>query len=212
MPAISVNSNMTRQSGKTLGIAAGVLGALIFFLWFIGVLGGNVHTVVPGKVYRSAQLTGRNLDEVLQEDHIATEINLRGGNPGNGWYRSELASCRTHGAVHVDITMSARRLPQPAKLVKLLTVLDHTPYPVLIHCSAGADRTGLVCTLYENIYQNIPLDRAEREQLTWRYGHFAIGQTHAMNDFFTLYRTTGNGLDLRTWIVTRYPAVYKSVT
>jgi undecaprenyl-diphosphatase len=106
--------------------------------------------------------------------------------------------------------LSARKLPPPAKLAKLLTVLDTTPYPVLVHCQAGADRTGLVCTLYENIYQHVPIDQAEEQQLTWRDGHFSFGSAHPMNDFFNLYRNTGNGMDLRTWILKRYPAVYKT--
>jgi hypothetical protein len=97
-------------------------------------------------------------------------------------------------------------------MAMLLNVLDKAPYPVLIHCSAGADRTGLACTLYENVYQHVPLDKAEDDQLTWHHGHFWFGQTHAMNDFFNLYRSTGNGMSLRDWIIKRYPAVYKTAT
>ena len=185
---------------------------VLLFLWYIGVFGGNVHTVVPGKVYRSAQLTGSNLDTVLTQDHIATEINLRGGDMSKAWYKSELQLCQEHGTKHYDITMSARSLPTPTKMAMLLNVLDTAPYPVLIHCSAGADRTGLACTLYENVYQHVPLDQAEDEQLTWHHGHFWFGATHAMNDFFNLYRSTGDGMSLREWILKRYPAVYKTAT
>jgi len=163
-------------------------------LWFLG----------------SAELTGSNLNEVLDQDHIATEINLRGGDASKAWYRSEIDCCKAHGTRHFDITLSARKLPPPDKLARLLSVLDTTPYPVLVHCQAGADRTGLVSTLYENVYQHVPIDRAEEDQLTWRHGHFSFGATHAMNDFFTLYRSTSNGMNLRDWILKRYPAVYKT--
>jgi protein tyrosine/serine phosphatase len=181
---------------------------VLLFLWYIGVFGGNVRTVQPGQVYRSAQLTGRNLDDVLKEDHIQTVINLRGGSVSDAWYRSEVASCKQFGAQHVDIDMSARLLPAPSRLDALLQTFDHARYPILYHCQSGADRSGLVGTLYLDVYQHVPLQEAEKEQLTWRYGHFSFGQTHAMNDFYTLYDQTNSGLDLRDWILKRYPAIY----
>src|SRR5579883_674272 len=192
---------VTNQRSPRLKRLATALIALVsfvlLFLWYIGVFGGNIHAVYPGKVYRSAQLTGRNLDDVLKDDHIHTVINLRGGSPSNAWYRSETTSCKEYGADHVDIDMSARLLPAPSRLNELLQTFDHARYPVLFHCQAGSDRSGLVGALYLNVYQHVPLHQAEAEELTWRYGHFSFGQTHAMDDFYRLYDKTSNGLDLR---------------
>lgn len=202
-----MRSRLVRAAGVTAGIAA----AILLFLWYIGVFGGNVHAVLPGRVYRSAQLTGRNLNDVLRQDHIHTVINLRGGSTSDAWYRSELASCRRYGADHVDVDMSARLLPAPSRLTKLLFTFDHARYPILFHCASGSDRSGLVGSLYLDIYRHEPLDRAESDQLTWRYGHFWFGQTHAMNDFLNLYRQTGQGMSLRDWIVRRYPSIYASL-
>jgi hypothetical protein len=187
-----------------LAISCGIA----LFLRYIGVMGGNIHTVDPHRVYRSAELTGRNLDDVLAADHIRTVLNLRGGDSRNAWYRSERAECDRYHANHVDITLSARHLPDPAKLDAVMQTFDSAPYPILVHCQAGADRTGLVSTLYLNIYGHVPLDQAEGQELTWRYGHFSFGETHAMNDFFNLYRKTGNGMDLRSWIDKKYPSLY----
>jgi hypothetical protein len=188
-----------------------ILAALVCgFLWYIGVFGGNVRTVTPGLVYRSAQLTGANLDDVLAADNIKTDINLRGGSTAQSWYRSELASCAHFGVTHIDITLSARRLPELSQLARLLDAFDHSQYPILYHCQAGSDRSGLVGTLYLNIYQHVPLITAEHRELTWRYGHFSFGQTHAMDDFFRLYRRTSHGQDLRDWITTTYPALYNA--
>ncbi|HEU4753192.1 MAG TPA: hypothetical protein VFU47_08785, partial [Armatimonadota bacterium] len=69
------------------------------------------------------------------------------------------------------------------------------------------DRSGLAATLYLNIYQGLPLDQAQRQGLTWRYGHFTY-QAGALDRFFDLYRQQGEGLGLREWIETRYPAIY----
>ena len=54
----------------------------------------------------------------------------------------------------------------------------------------------------------IPLEEAERRQLTMRYGHFAFTRNGAMDHFFTLYRQTGQGRTLRDWMVNVYPALF----
>lgn len=185
------------------------IACLCLFLWYIGVFGGNVHEVVKGQAYRSAELTGANLQRVLASDHIRSVINLRGGSPKDRWYRSEIAVTKAAGADHYDVTLSSSHLPDPKRLIQLLSTFDHARYPVIWHCQAGADRAGLVGTIYLNVYQNVPLNQAEDRQLTWHYGHFRFGDTHAMNDFFNLYRSTNSGLSLRQWINTKYPTLYK---
>jgi len=213
----------TRRLRRT-SMALGVLLLLVMLLWYIGVFGGNVRVVVPGKVYRSAQLTGNSytsdtaalvgdrLDAVLKRYGIRTVINLRGGQPSNDYYREEIADCAQLGVDHVDVSMSATHLPPPESLRLLLDAFDHDPYPVLFHCQGGADRSGLVGTLYLNIYQHTPLDQAEDRQLTARYGHLAFTLTQAMDRFFTLYRQEAHGMDLRTWILKEYPAIYAHET
>ena len=197
-------NNRRRVFTGVTALAALVLPAL----WDIGVFGGNVRTVVPGQVYRSAQLTGGNLESVLATDHIRTVINLRGSSPQEDWYRSELATCHAQGIAHDDVTLSATHLPPPSQLRLLLSDFDHAQYPALFHCQAGADRSGLVGTLYLTIYQDMSLNQAEESQLTWRYGHVAWGKAHAMDDFFRMYRQMNGGLNLRDWITQRYPALY----
>ena len=96
-------------------------------------------------------------------------------------------------------------------MLDLLKTFDTAEYPILIHCQGGSDRTGLASTIYLNLYQNIPLDSAEQQQLTFRYGHISWGITHPMNDFFDLYRSTGKGLGLRAWMMDRYPALYSAL-
>ncbi|MDE2126693.1 MAG: tyrosine-protein phosphatase [Armatimonadetes bacterium] len=204
------------RHGRRLARKAAI-GLVVFlvpaslFLWYIGVFGGNVRVVVPGVAYRSAELTGSNLGTVLKQDGIRTVINLRGGSMKNAWYRSELAECAAHHVRHVDVPMSALRYPSPAALDGLLAAFDKGPYPVLFHCAGGADRSGLAGTLFLDVYRHVPLDAAENRQLTWRYGHMAFTETHFMNDFFTLYRNTGAGMPLRTWIVQKYPALYAAL-
>jgi hypothetical protein len=156
----------------------------------------------------SARLFGNGLGQVLDRYHISTVINMRGGSQENRFYREELAECARHGVAHIDIPFSARFLPPPKRLDALFTAFDSGSYPMLFHCAGGSDRSGLAATIYLSEYRHVPLDEAERTELTWRYGHIAWGQAHAMNDFFNLYRNTSGGMSLREWVRTRYPGYY----
>jgi len=206
-----------------IGVALFLL-LVIAGLWIIGVFGGNVRTIEAGRAYRSSTLTGfsytgvtarwagNDLESVLKRDHIRTVICLRGGSLSDDWYREELADCKRENVEHKDVTFSARMLPPPRTMADLLNVFDHAQYPILMHCQAGSDRTGLASTLYAHLYAKLPLDKAEAEELTWRYGHFPVAKTRAMDDFFTLYRRDSKGMGLREWILRRYPQVYAAQT
>ena len=177
------------------------------FCFYIGVFGGNVRVVEKGRFYRSAQLSGSNLENVLKADAIRSVVNLRGPSK-HEFYRSEIAVCRSLDVRHFDLSLSAYRLPKPQELKDVLKTLDVAPRPVLVHCQQGADRSGLVSTIYQTVYEGVPLDRAEGDQLTWRYGHFPLVGTWRMDRFFDLYRQNANGESLRSFIERDYPAVY----
>ena len=66
-------------------------------------------------------------------------------------------------------------------------------------------------TIYLNTYQHVPIDKAYSEGLTWQYGHFSFGETHAMDDFVHLYLSTSNGEPFRQWTVDRYPTLYANL-
>jgi len=209
-----------RWNRLALRALAALFLCLLLLLWYMGQFDGNVRAVVPGRVYRSAQLTGgsfqamtarwagNSLDSVLGSDRIRTVINLRGGSKADDWYRAERAICARRGITYIDVPFSAVRMPPPAQLDRLLAAFDSAAYPILFHCRGGADRSGLAGVLYLHLYQNVPLDEAEARQLTWRYGHLSWGQARAMDRFFDLYRQTNRGLDLRQWIETAYPTLY----
>jgi hypothetical protein len=74
-------------------------------------------------------------------------VNLRGYCPDFDWYRDECRVTHTANISQEDITLSAKRYPHPGEIGRLIEVFDHTDYPVLIHCAAGADRTGLASAI-----------------------------------------------------------------
>lgn len=163
---------------------AAVLALLGVLLWAAVLrLSGNVHVVDPGRVYRSAQLSPEHLQRVIQEKQLRAVINLRGRSDAP-WYAAESTVTHAAGVQQVDLELSARMEPDSTRLDSLRKLLRTTPTPYLIHCEAGADRTGLASALYSLDELGQPPDQADR-QLTWRDLHFPwFGKTGAMDRTF----------------------------
>ena len=176
-------------------------------LWYVGSIGNNFRVVTLGKCYRSGQMSYKEIYKTISQYEIRTIVNLRGENK-EPWYLEEIKAAHEFGVKHVDIKLSPRKLPPPQEISGLLQTLQSGPYPILIHCRRGSDRSGLACAIYRNIIENVPLDVAVREQLTWRYGHISVGSAHAMDEFFDLYQQTNKGKGLARWITEDYPSLY----
>ena len=151
-------------------------------------VGSNRHTVIPGRVYRCAQPSAEGLADQIRAHGICTVLNLRGSSlaPPADWYAAEVATTHELGVSQEDITLSASLPPPPAELRRLVEVLDHTEYPILVHCKQGADRTGLVSALVLLLYTDASLSDAKRQLWPW-YGHVALGKTAAMDRVLSQY-------------------------
>jgi len=69
---------------------------------------------------------------------------LRGENPKQAWYQGEVETSRQLNIKHYDVSLNSHKTPSPQQLTLLKNILETAPKPLLIHCRAGADRTGLV--------------------------------------------------------------------
>ena len=139
------------------GLSLLLLGFLAWYLlWYtelrgdvsLGVALANFREVDPGRFYRSGQLDGEQLREVVDTFGIRTVVNLRGVSEGKAWYEEEVRTARELGLAHHDVRLSSRTLPWPRELQKLLDIYREAPYPILVHCDAGADRSGEADALY----------------------------------------------------------------
>jgi hypothetical protein len=146
---------------------------------------GNTHTVVPGRLYRTAQMTPERLAKHVERHGIKTVVNLR-GRPFADWYGEECRATQALGISQEDVVTSAHRLPAPQELRRLIEVFDRSEHPVTIHCHQGADRTGLAAGVYVLLYTDADYGTARR-QCSPRYGHIAFDRAAAMDDFFDLY-------------------------
>src|SRR5262245_63540089 len=91
-----------------------ILGALLACATEIGrmTVDRNKHVVIPGRVYRSAQLNPGQLDRFVRKHHIRTVVNLR-GRPFSDWYPLQAQATQSFGISQEDVTTSANRLPPP---------------------------------------------------------------------------------------------------
>jgi hypothetical protein len=149
-------------------------------------MGKNFHTVLPGKAYRCAQLTGPALEETVHSYGIRTVVNLRGCSVPLDWYWEEARATHRLNVAQEDIAFSARRFPSVHEVRRLIRVFDEAAYPLLLHCKQGADRTGLAAAILLLLQPEIPPDIARR-QLSLRYGHVAIDRVALLDTFLDLY-------------------------
>jgi protein tyrosine phosphatase (PTP) superfamily phosphohydrolase (DUF442 family) len=148
--------------------------------------GKNLHVVVPGRVYRCAQLDPTTLARIIQDFGIRTVVNLRGDCDPWPWYLNESRTTHELGICQEDISLSAGRMPPVSELRRLIEVLDRAEAPLLLHCRRGSDRTGLASVVVRLLASNDDFVTA-RKQLGWRYGHSAAGRPGYLDRFFDLY-------------------------
>jgi len=192
--------------------AGAVLAVLIVILisvgYYIGFLGDNFRVVSPGKCYRSAQLSPCELDEYIRKYGIKSVVSVRGKSDRKPWSRDEADICKKNGCEFYGYPLQSGRMTSPKPLLELIERLETGPYPMLIHCRQGADRTGLASVFYRTLVEKQTVDSALPEQLTWRYAHINWGNAACIDEFFELYRTTNQGRDLKTWLRESYPQLY----
>lgn len=152
-----------------MSVALGVAGLYLGILH----LGDNLHAVVPGELYRSAQPTPELIVDYRKNYGIKTIINLRGENVGSDWYDAELAQVGRLGIDLVNFRMSAKRDFTEERLTELVEVLRKAEKPILIHCVSGSDRSGLVSALYVAAVAKLGEEAAE-SQISFRYGHIPL--------------------------------------
>lgn len=135
----------------------------------------NFHEVDPGKFYRSAQMTPTELREAIKQYGIRTVINLRGDHHEDAWYTDEQSLLKSLGVRMVDVSFSTYTVPPPKELKKYVETIINTERPILVHCRAGADRTGEASAIYAMEFMDQSREQA-LEQLSLRYLHVSYFQ------------------------------------
>ncbi|WP_244499788.1 dual specificity protein phosphatase family protein [Tardiphaga robiniae] len=170
-----------KRFGQAVGIVSALAGGWAGYLR----LSGNFHPIEEGVIYRSGQLSGLQFADRIEDNGIRSIINLRGDNTGQPWYDAEMKASRAAGVRHVDFPLSAGRELTDDQVRQLTAMLQDLPRPILVHCEAGADRSGVVSALYKLLVAKRPAEEAAG-QLSFRYGHFPwlASRTAAMDRTF----------------------------
>lgn len=134
----------------------------------------NTHEVVRGKLWRTYQPSPADLKR-WKERGIKTVVNLRGDRP-SGFYFLEEDACRNLELEFVTFRVYSRDAPSKEILHGACELFQRISYPAIMHCKSGADRVGLMATLFLFFQENVPLDKA-MDQLSFRYGHVKQGKT-----------------------------------
>ncbi|MFO1171049.1 MAG: sulfur transferase domain-containing protein [Hyphomicrobiaceae bacterium] len=162
----------------------------------------NRHEIAPG-AWRAAQPAPRDLRRAAREG-IRTIVNLRGVRDC-GAYRLEVKTCAATGLKLVDFPVKSRATPEPEVILAAAKLFSEIEYPILMHCKSGADRAGLMSTLYMILKERRPVAESLK-QLDWRYGHFRQANTGILDHVFESYlKDNPSGEEpFETWVATRY--------
>ena len=129
--------------------------------------------VEPGALYRSGQISAGLIHEVLVQYDIQVVVDLNGIE--ERWREEQQAESAAAAALgiryvrlplHGDGTGAVERFAKALAEIHAAQELDQ---PTLVHCAAGARRTGAVVALYQVLVQGVPTSVAIAE--LGRYGN-----------------------------------------
>lgn len=156
----------------------------------------NTHAVEPDKLWRTYQPSPEKLKR-WKELGIKTVVNLRGETPA-GHYMLEQEACDRLGIKLVNFHVYSREAPTKEVLYGARDLFQEIEYPAIMHCKSGADRVGLMSTLYRFYVAGDPFDKA-LDHLSLRYGHIRQGKTgvidHAFNTYIMYAKKNNAALD-----------------
>lgn len=161
----------------------------------------NLHEIAPG-VYRSSQPTMGQFKKLQEKLGIKTVVNLKNDNRNSAYFLFEEERCKQLGLKLVNVSIRSREMPRTDQLLEYKRVMEEEiEKPVLIHCKAGADRTGIFCTLYQYFIEGRNIK--DTDQLGFfPYGHVKYsnaGRSDYYFEQFAKYQEEHPDVDLITW-------------
>ncbi|MFY9342344.1 MAG: tyrosine-protein phosphatase [Planctomycetota bacterium] len=166
----------------------------------------GLREVRPG-VLRSGQPSDERLLRLIDEAGIRTVVCLRRADgPAAASARIEALP----GITFWNVPMSATRLPPPATLLELWRVAQHAERPLLLHCRAGVDRTGLASALLV-LHDTGDLDAARSQLALLPHGHIGLFGTEAMDEVLERYAPHHGRLAFPDWVRTVYAADWPAI-
>ncbi len=166
------------------GLAAGVALALI-----VGAAGfwSDVRDqlvpkrwveIEPGRLFRSGQLSARLVGDVLAEQRVGVVVDLTHPDADDADQRAEARAIQALGIQHVRLPLDGSGtgdVRHYAGAIAAIARARSLGTPVLVHCAAGARRTGGVIATYQLLVAGARSERAYAE--LDRYGRTPVAET-----------------------------------
>lgn len=180
----------TKRIRVSLAVAAVVAGAGV--LWAEGIWPnvapknfGVAHVDHERQIYRSGELTVAATAKVVERYRIRTIVDLGTHEPGTPEERIAQKTAEALGVTRHRFDLEGDATGDPNDYVEALRILtDPAAQPVLVHCGAGAERTGCIVALYRQIEQGWDEDLAYQETKNYRHSSDRNPRLRHVMDFY----------------------------
>lgn len=185
------------RASAALGLALFVAGVPLVYYRYRLTTQKRLREVVPGRLYRSGQMTAAGLADAVRRYGIRTVIDVQNefDDPElrttflNPRKRRESEVCRELQVrfINLDPDLVSRRVrqPRPTVIEPFLAIMDDPAnYPILLHCKAGLHRTGVLIAVYRMEYSGWSAHAAAEEMKAHGFGDSACT---AANDYVRQY-------------------------
>lgn len=130
----------------------------------------NFGVVKEGEIYRSGELTVAATEKVVREHGIRTIVDLGAHELGTPEERRAARTAEALGVTRHRIALFGDARGDPNRYAAALRILnDPEARPVLIHCAAGAQRTGCAVGMYRVIEDGMSIEEAIAEATGFRH-------------------------------------------
>lgn len=120
--------------------------------------------VVPGKVYRSSELSPAAMEHLAHQSGLKTIIDLGVAPDGDPRDRRQQLTAQALGIQRYKFNLLGDSTGNPNEyLAALRLALNPANQPVLIHCATGAQRTSCAIALFRMAAQGYTVDQALAE-------------------------------------------------
>jgi len=128
--------------------------------------------VEPGKIYRSGQISSYLIEPMLRANKIEKVIALNGSDLKKPYLKTEVETAQKlhidHQVLHL-IGDGTGDVEDYAEAVAEIMRCEKAGKPVLVHCAAGAQRTGGVVAAYRMLVQKKTPEEAYQELLQYNW-------------------------------------------
>ena len=127
-------------------------------------------TVVPDKVFRSGQISRHLIGDVVDRHHIETIIDFNGLDPSDADQRAEVEVSEARGVRLLRFPLrgdATGPIDRYAGAVQAIATSEQQGRAVLVHCSAGSQRTGACVSFYRLLVRHDPPEAVYRELVAY---------------------------------------------